>query len=225
MPTDNMKAWYLNVDGTNIQEQRLPETVKQCEYAAQNQNGEAIFELSTDGLLDGTPENQGYPDAEWDWVKDAVENAVCEDTGVAGAGEGASYYENYPCTELRTNIDPTDSGKRVFRASARGFGCDNPRTDPYTLNDIMMARAVMFNFVDTECLEFDFNAEGDVSVSWPSPPARRASLPPATPFPVLPPHAIVARGASRVTRVIGVWYRPPRAATSSSRAPSSTAIV
>merc|ERR1719453_1156115 len=101
---DNIVEWFLNVDGTNIQEQRLAkDDSKKCIFADQNQAGADIFKDGS--LIDGTPEDQGRIDSLVDWETDNCKDAVCESEGVAGAGEGSSFYTNYPCTEIRYAVD------------------------------------------------------------------------------------------------------------------------
>ena len=126
-----------------------------CEIKATNQLGNAFVEDGDEN--DGAEELFG---TDVDWIGDSVKEAVCteEDGGAAGGGEATSFYDNYPCTELRLSFP---SGSSLSAASTtRGFGCDNP-VDPKTMSEVQLARTITFEFVDVTCMEMNYESGGD----------------------------------------------------------------
>ena len=144
-------SWYVNV-GDDLLYANDPGTLCQVRefpvYDGVTFTDYPIY-AEPDELDDGAPDGT-------DW-QITSKYGMCPEFG-NGAGEGDTFYTNYPCTEIAV----TDEGGNTFSFSStvRGFGCDNPE-DPKDLTDVMRARIVGFEFVDMSCFDVNNKAAGD----------------------------------------------------------------
>ena len=152
-----------------------------------------MYAAPDDSPLDGAPDGT-------DWQSTA-KYGTCPDYG-NGAGEGDTFYTNYPCTEIAVSNEGGNTYS--FSSTVRGFGCDNPE-DPDDLNDVQLARTVAFEFQDVACIYPSYGAGGEENDqsgrnflldgfafecfcdSPPPPPPPPLSSPPPPPPPPPPP--------------------------------------
>lgn len=145
------ESFYVNIDGENLLD--FPDDVgTKCMVGAQNGFGDDLFAVGTE--IDGADDFfDGY-----DWVTTPLKTAVCESLG---GGTEDSFFSNYPCTDVTVT---QNGGSVTATSSTKGYGCDNP-TDPATQTAVQTARSIMFQFVDTTCMDVEYHAVGDVITS------------------------------------------------------------
>ena len=137
-------AWYLNIGADVLYANDAGTLCEVREFPVYEGVTYTDFPIyaAPDELDDGAPDGT-------DWQTTTAKYGMCAKFG-NGAGEGDTFYANYPCTEIA--VESRGGNAYHFESTVRGFGCDNP-TDPQDLTGVMEARLVMFEFDDTSCFD------------------------------------------------------------------------
>jgi hypothetical protein len=84
-------------------------------------------------------------------------------TATGGAPDVNWMYTNYPCTEVTTVIQ--GDGRRRFKSTVRGYGCDNP-SDPGALNPVQEARRVSVTYEKQYAVLIEYEVESSSCYSY-----------------------------------------------------------